>query len=405
MSFRFVRSISVSVFFFASLAALPARGIAFVEVMDRVSEVVNSEFSAEQRSERIYGLLLELADSCEASVAAGRFRNGLRHRAVAVAWSKYCELSRVLLEIDPDAAERIEERTRDLYLAFSRNREVRRLFQNFMRQESPEVLAFLETTIGPEIGQRRISLEGALNAAGIALGKIVGSIAWKTRGRVTVRSDLAEDLRGQLRPLDILFERKTYKLSNYSIPGYWGHVAVFLGTKRQLVGLGIWEAAELAPFRDRIEKGETIFEVRKAGTRYQAYDRWLNMDAVAVARKEGLGSGNREEILAVFGALAHQEGKPYDFAFDIADTKRITCTELLFLAYGDVEWPTRAFLGRRYIAPDDVARVVSDHRSGFELVSYLEGRPKGELGFRGLGEFVDRIGIVGTDGELLVSLP
>jgi hypothetical protein len=54
-------------------------------------------------------------------------------------------------------------------------------------------------------------------------------------------------------------------------------------------------------------------------------------------------------------------GKRYDFNFDVETRDRIGCAELVYHAYGEADWPTRKWLGRSVIVPDDIAgRAVSD---------------------------------------------
>ncbi len=347
----------------------------------------------------------------ESRIAEGNFRSGALPRSLAVSWRAYYDVScsLVAMEKNPEIRGLVDSRTSELCSAFSGSGEVKRLFAGFLEQESSEFRRFVS-----EASERKRLFKGfrfpvnvGLDALSVAYGKVVGSVAWRKEGRLTAENAFAEELEAELQPLDILFERKGYKLSNYSIPGYWGHVAIWLGTRSQLEALGVWEAAELNPFREQIERGNSIFEVRKSGTRFQSFDQWLSLDAVAVARREGLATSNPRgaEVLEVFGGLARQVGKPYDFAFDIAKTKRITCTELLFLAYEDIEWPTRSFLGRRFITPDDVAQAVYARESGFELVAYIDGRRRAELSFRSRSEFAMRLGLDELEQELIASLP
>lgn len=392
-------SLLLSIFTVTSLPALD-----FSTVIEQTAEIDATDLTIEEQYQCMYSTLLSLAEACERSVATGNSRNGIRHLAVALAWRKYGRLSSSLLKTSPNSQESVESRTHSLYMAFTRKREVKRLFLNFLNKEPPELLALLERSTGKKMGPKHVTRSSFLNFVGAAYGQIVGSISWRTQGRINSEGDIAEQLQPSLQPLDILFERKTYKLSNYSIPGYWGHVAIHTGTREQLESLGIWEAEELDPFRKHIENGQVIFEVRKSGTRHQSFDKWLNMDAVAVARKSGLlQESDNEDILKVFKALGDQFGKRYDFAFDIVDTHRVACTELIFLAYGDVEWPTRSFMGCRYIAPDDVAQVVCDPLSSLQFVAYFDSRGKDKLKYLGEKDFASRIGIVETDSDLLAS--
>jgi hypothetical protein len=81
-------------------------------------------------------------------------------------------------------------------------------------------------------------------------------------------------------------------------------------------------------------------------------DRFLNVDDLALLRQDGLPDTARAEI--VLHAL-RQVGKAYDFNFDVETTDRIVCSELVYHAYGHLDWPTSRVLGRVTISPDNIA--------------------------------------------------
>ena len=57
-----------------------------------------------------------------------------------------------------------------------------------------------------------------------------------------------------------------------------------------------------------------------------------------------------------------QVGKEYDFNFDVETTDRIVCSELCYVVYTDIQWPTDKTLGRATISPDNVARRAIEGR-------------------------------------------
>ena len=67
-----------------------------------------------------------------------------------------------------------------------------------------------------------------------------------------------------------------------------------------------------------------------------------------------------------------QHGKTYDFNFDVETTDKLVCSELLYQTYGDVIWPTERYLGRYTISPDNVAEIIAQKSTPFELIYSLE---------------------------------
>jgi hypothetical protein len=49
---------------------------------------------------------------------------------------------------------------------------------------------------------------------------------------------------------------------------------------------------------------------------------------------------------------------PIDFNFDVESTERIVCSELVYLVYPDVPWPSSPLLGRAIVSPDHVAQMA-----------------------------------------------
>ncbi|WP_373096741.1 YiiX/YebB-like N1pC/P60 family cysteine hydrolase [Zhongshania sp.] len=242
------------------------------------------------------------------------------------------------------------------------------IYQKFDRGESLEGFATLDFRI---IDALRKIFYVSTGTVSRSLGAVAGPIEWGRSGRVSVDVQLKNNILAKLMPLDIVFEKKSNKLTDYLIPGYWGHNAVWLGTKEQLIELGIWESKELAPFRDNIENGNSIFEIRRQGAGFSRFDDWLEMDAFASIRVKGLLDKSESRILKVYRILSEQFGKEYDFGFNVDTSYKVTCSELVYLAYGDYQWPTRSMLGRTIVGPNEIAELVFYKDAPLELISFV----------------------------------
>ncbi len=191
-----------------------------------------------------------------------------------------------------------------------------------------------------------------MNTASLVVGNTMGLV--QTRNGYL--KDLSESdkagLRSRLRPLDVLLEKTPFRLTDKSIPGHYGHVAVWVGGEADLRELGVWDDPLVRPHHDRIRAGAGIVEALRPGVELNTLEQFLNIDDLLVIRH---GSISREETRSgVLRAFA-QIGKGYDFNFDVESDRKIVCSELAFVVFPDVNWPTTMVLGRHSISPDQVA--------------------------------------------------
>lgn len=203
------------------------------------------------------------------------------------------------------------------------------------------------------------------------------------RDDVTVR----EDIRSKLKPLDLMFEQRRFVLSNLTIPGHWGHVAVWLGTKEELQALGVWDREDFKFFRAHVEQGKNIVQMRKEGVVFNSLEEFMNLDEIAVTRLADVQ--NRKA--AIYPLLANHLNKKYDFSFDAKSLGKITCTEFIAFSYGDITWPDRIQLGRTVIAPDDMAKLTLD-ASQSELVMYV-GSDNGQTQIKNSKDWLSGLGV------------
>lgn len=210
-------------------------------------------------------------------------------------------------------------------------------------------------------------------------GFVSDRLKWR-QGRLKENYETINAVKEKLKPLDLLFEKRTYTLANYTIPGHWGHVAVWLGTQEDLIALGVWDKEYFKPFRQFVEQGFNIVEIRKEGLNFQSIESFLNLDEFAITRIEGI----EERALNVFEELSYQIDKKYDFKFDSHTADKITCAELIAFSYGDIQWPETKTLFQYSLRPDDLAVLTLDETSPAKFVTYIKGTKEKEaveLGF------------------------
>ncbi|NCF10789.1 MAG: hypothetical protein GWP66_08940 [Gammaproteobacteria bacterium] len=197
-----------------------------------------------------------------------------------------------------------------------------------------------------------------------------------------------QQITATLRPLDILFEKTPFRLTDLFIPGHWGHVAIWVGdrdTIPELERLGVWqelprlesEARERfgyagPSFRALIESDHGVLEALRSGVELNTFARFLNIDDLAVVRPGGLSdTQKRTYLLAAFA----QVGKAYDFNFDVETNHTIVCSELAYVVFHDVDWPVEESVGRYTVSPDHIATLARSEGDPFTpVLIYHDGR-------------------------------
>lgn len=206
-------------------------------------------------------------------------------------------------------------------------------------------------------------------------GFISDQLKWR-QGRIKNNEEAIKTLRANLKPLDLVFETRKFTLSNFTIPGHWGHVGIWLGTKEELITMGIWEQPFFTPFKQYVENGKNIVEIRKEGLNFQGIDTFINLDEIAVTRIKNI----IDRAHSVYEGLGEQIEKKYDFKFDARTAEKITCAELIAFSYGDIKWPVTKTLFQYSLRPDDLAVTTLDPLYNSEFVLYFKGKKEKEGG-------------------------
>ncbi len=201
------------------------------------------------------------------------------------------------------------------------------------------------------------------------VGNTAGSVKFR-KGTMWEDSALQTEIEAMLKPMDIITEKTPFILTDRLIPGHFGHNAIWLGTPAELLEMGLWESDFIKPFQNDILQGYNIIETTRAGTNLKKLSDWMNIDEIAVIRRES--KMTKAQISEFYAILMAQYGKTYDFNFDVETTDRLVCSELLYQSYGDVVWPTEAYLGRYTISPDNVASIIVQKKTPFKLIFSME---------------------------------
>ena len=72
-----------------------------------------------------------------------------------------------------------------------------------------------------------------------SVSRMMSKISMRPGHRPALPGNIAEELRTLIRPGNFFITRKEHALTNYFLPGYWPHAALFLGNSESLTTLGI----------------------------------------------------------------------------------------------------------------------------------------------------------------------
>lgn len=164
-----------------------------------------------------------------------------------------------------------------------------------------------------------------------------------------VSLELAQAALRLARPGDVFITRHDDALSNWFLPGYWPHAALFLG----------------AESHRREDPALCFLEAKKDGVLLRPVTDTLAVDAFVVLRPP-LGAGDIAGALS--RALSHG-GKLYDFVFDFRTSDRLACTEVIYRAYhdcGGLHFQLREVGGRLCLPAEELIHQALEQR--FEVV-------------------------------------
>lgn len=202
-------------------------------------------------------------------------------------------------------------------------------------------------------------------------GNRMGAVKFR-KGHLINNPKLNDTILKKLQPLDMITEKTPFILTDKFIPGHFGHNAIWLGTKSQLIKLGMWDHKSIIPLRSMIEKGYSIIETDRSGTHLKNIKDFMNVDWFGIMRIES-APNDFEYYKNVYEVAISQLGKTYDFNFDVETTHKLVCSELLYQSFGEIVWPTEDYLGRTTISPDNVASLSLYGKSPLSLTYYIKG--------------------------------
>jgi len=213
-------------------------------------------------------------------------------------------------------------------------------------------------------------------------GNSVGLIESR-KGKLYHKEKIRKQLLEQLQPLDIILEKTPFRLTDKLIPGHFGHVAIWVGNQKELEDKGLWKHEIIQPYHHKItptgnntnsKDGYCIVEALREGVKLSSLEKFMNVDDIAILRPifdDNVSEKEKESLLLAF----RQIGKEYDFNFDVNTTEKIVCSELAYVCFPQIDWPTEKTVGRHTISPDNVANLCWNG-TPLELITFYHDGEK-----------------------------
>jgi hypothetical protein len=226
----------------------------------------------------------------------------------------------------------------------------------------------------------RTLLSDALAQALYGLQKLSGNMLsdrYVRRGhQPNLPPDIAARVRSLLNPGDVLVVRKEYALTNYFLPGFWPHAALYVGGAAELAQMGIQDQDHVRPRWLKLLEGTgdpgRVLESMKDGVQIRTLASPFGSDSVVVLRPR-LSPAEVAQGLA--RVMAH-EGKPYDFDFDFRRSDRLVCTEVVYRAFegvGPMRFPLVRRAGRPTLSGSDLIGMAIQRRHFDPVAVFIPG--------------------------------
>ena len=139
-------------------------------------------------------------------------------------------------------------------------------------------------------------------------GEMMSQISVRPGHQPRLPESVADQMLACLQTGDVCLVRKEYALTNYFLPGFWPHVALYLGSLDDLAKLGCSPNATQLPRWHRLanDNGNRVLESMKDGVLFRPLSSPFAADSIVILRPQ---LGLDQIAQAVRNAYRH-EGKP-----------------------------------------------------------------------------------------------
>ncbi len=185
-------------------------------------------------------------------------------------------------------------------------------------------------------------------------------------------SHITSRIESLLQPGDVIVVRKEHAFTNYFLPGYWPHAALYIGSVHELRDTGLHEHENIRGRWTNVESVDSsrphrVLESMKDGVRVRSLACPFRSDAIVIVRPQL----ERAQIAEAIGRGFFHADKPYDFDFDFSRSDRLVCTEVVYRSFegiGGIQFQLTRRAGRLTLSAEDLLQKAMA-ADGFEALA------------------------------------
>ena len=198
------------------------------------------------------------------------------------------------------------------------------------------------------------------------VGRLMSDRYLRAGHRPGLPDAIAAELSQMLLPGDVIVTRKNHSLTNYFLPGYWPHVALYIGTVDELEAMQLQDHPNVRPHWNILKycdaaRSQRVLEALKDGVRARSIGSPFGSDEFVILRP----NLTRDHVASVIPRGFAHVGKAYDFNFDFSRSDRLVCTELVYRSFegiGGIGFQLTWRAGRLTLSAEDLLNMAEDSR-------------------------------------------
>jgi len=209
-----------------------------------------------------------------------------------------------------------------------------------------------------------------LNEAGYDMVNGASAVFGNSVGRFNKTHDRSREmgyLSHLVKPLDIVLMKSATHATDKFIPGFFGHAGIYLGNQAEIDSSGWSLLPEMQKFQIPVSEGHCYAEGLRSGVTLSTLMQFTDGEYFLILRVHNLSENEKRETLA---RILRYINQPYDFNFDVESPDRLYCSELIYLAFENVDWKSHRKWNRISISPDEIALTALENPQ-IEMVALI----------------------------------